>query len=49
MQSADLWLVLEECSVSLEGSGEGRHMGWWLLMALLLDHSTRAHADVSKK
>ena len=49
MQSADLWLVLEGCLVSLEESGEGRHMGWWLLMALLVDHSTRAHGDTSKK
>lgn len=49
VQSADLWLVLEGCLVSLEGSGEGMHMGWWLLVAVLVDHSTRAYGDVSKK
>lgn len=41
--------MLEGCLVSLDGSGEGMHMGWWLLVAVLVDHSTRAYGDVSKK
>jgi len=48
MRSADLLLVLKGCLVSPEGSGEGLRVGWQLSMALLVDHSTRAHGDVSK-
>lgn len=40
LHAVDLWLVLEEYLVFLEGSGEGMHMAWWLLTALLVDHST---------
>lgn len=43
MEAAELWFVLE---VSLEGSGEGMCVGWWLLLALLVDHSPVAHRDV---
>lgn len=45
MEADELWFVLE---ASLEGSREGMCVGWWFLLALLVDHSPMAHRDVGK-